>query len=799
MSIYPVMSPFRFYARFCAFIFICIGVAAPTARADASWGAAWATQAPPALPILLKATEEARAAAPDALAAEGRTEKVFVTAKRPATEWTAWRLAHVYRLSGDKAAAARAAALIAGLAGRPFPEVPAEIHAEGKLIPFPAVIAFGLLRDAPVWRETSAGPDAPERARVEAWLREYAKAFQAVLDRPGQVTNYTPFGLRHAASLALVLGDRDLLLRCEAVAGRLAYDPDFWHADLIWQEGTVSYARQVTGNLKGLLPMLRAGAESGLAAVDEAGLDRLAGRLGEIDAAQALFTMPGGRAIPVNDTHWAVPPEATPRAPRSLVYPDFGHYALGGADMETHLSAPVLTGGGRYGGGHYHDSRLSLQLWAHGEEVLPDAGYPFQPKNHRYFHMSPLAHNVAVADTPRLTRDKGDYGIWGGHWARTAVFGYDDGAASGGRVGYVAAASPGPAGEGVTRSERVLLQVATGAWSGYVLDAFWLQGGKIHETYLRQTEDEAATQAVSAPLVAAGETMAAVLGESTDGDQAWRAVLREPMRVDTRGDFDVTWTGEESGVGMRLFFAPQEGSTTWLSRMPRVRPTAQDPAKRDDFPGWHLYRRRTVAATQTTVWAGVYEPVARDAKPRVRAVRWERSSDGAGLLVRVELEGRTDVWVMGGAGREVAVDGHSLRGRAAGYSTAETGEAWSWAAAGTALKRPGATGLVGAESAALRVTRLSGGRLVVAGAMARPAAGWVALRFADGSGRAVRVGEVRADASGAAAGETVFEVIGDPGMEIDAAGMRRTAFPLHAVPGAVSVEPLGAVFELMAK
>lgn len=766
-----------------AVLVLAAGLGGEAKAASPWWGATWVTQRGPAVAEMARTREEVRGKTWAELVQRGREEREFFSVARPETEWMAWRLAHGYRQSGDVEAAERAVALMVGLAERPVPTPAGKIHDEGKFIPFPVVIAYGLVKEAPVWGDGEGGAGG-NRERVERWLGEYAAAFTRLMERPGQLTNYTPFGLRHAASLGLVTGDEALLARCGEWAWELAFGREFWHADHIWQEGTVSYARQVSGNLRGLLPMLRA-AGGGR---DEARWDDLAARLTEIDRAQAIFSMPSGRPIPVHDTHWTIPPEATPRAPRGLAYPDFGHWATAGTDMELHLSVPPLTGGGRYGGGHYHDSRLAVQLWAHGQEVLPDAGYPFRPANHRYFHASATAHNVGLTD-PEAVYPRGPYGVWGGHWARSALLGYDDGGVSGGRVSYLAAASPGPAEYGEGRAERALLQVKTGVWSGYVVDVFWLQGGRVHESYLRQTEDEAVVQAVSAELRRAGRTLAAVLGETGTGDRGWKGLLREPQRVETAEGFAVSWKGEASGVELRMFLAPQEGSSTWLSQMPRVRPTEQDVTRRDDYPGWHLTRRREVAGPEVTLWAAVYEPVAPEEEGRVRQVKWTRAEDGTGVKVEVDLGTRKDTWLLGWPERLVTLDGVKLEGRAAGFVEGPEG-GWSWAAAGSRMSGGGRAEMAGPESVTARVKAVSEAGVEVEGGWARPDSGWVNLRFADGSGRAMRVGE----AERTEAGNTRLAGEAEPGLRVDAEGMQRTFFPQHAVPGVVTIEALGGAW-----
>ncbi|MBC2595966.1 heparinase II/III family protein [Ruficoccus amylovorans] len=767
--------------------------------ANPAWdGAAWSTASPgeAQVPELEAATAAARASSDGQLYEQAASSAEFVSYGRPPIEWTAWRMAHLYRLSGEVADAEKAAAILGGLASRQTPVPPAPIHTEGQWIPYPAVIAYALVKDAPVWPVKNAdGEILAIRDDVEDWLWDYADSFAEILQRPGQVTNYTPYGLRHAASLALVLNDASLMQLCLEVADRLAYSPEFWHADLMWQEGSVSYGTQVTGNLKALLPMLRAGGDAGLIEDPDNELDRLSERLQRINEVLADFSMPSGHPITVNDTHWTVPVDAYPRAPKVIVFPDFGHFAVPGPDMETHLSVPTLTGGGRYGGGHYHDSRLSLQLWAHGEELLPDAGYPFRPANNRYFHMSPYAHNTSIVVADNASYGKGPHGVWGGQWARSAILGFDDGTSSSGLITYVAAASPGPEAEQATLCERALIQVATGQWTGYVVDAFWLQGGTLHRSFLRQSEDEPVDQEVSVPLTPSGkDNLAEVLKDQGKGS-SWTEMLGNPKRVQSDKSFNITWTGEDSQVALDLYLAPQPGSTSWLSQMPRLRPTNQDASKKNDFPGWHLMRQRAVSPEQVTLWGALYEPVDAGQSSLIQHVEWKRTDDGAGILVRVTLPNRIDTWILGLPGADVTIDGYHLSGRAAGVSQSGGSILWTWAAAGSQLTKGGVL-LAGGESAsAFGVQSLTAGAegqwlLTVDGKMPQPPEGWAALRFSDGSAHAVRLtGTEPPEAQ-----TTTFVLTADPGMAIDAQGMQRTAFPLLSIPGETTLVPLGGTF-----
>ncbi|WP_309398676.1 hypothetical protein [Cerasicoccus maritimus] len=760
--------------------------------------AAWKTSPPTQsdIPTLCEKAASALTSSNVLLFNQAANETNFTSHARPPIEWTAWQLSHLYRLNGDAAAAEKAATILAGLASRNTPQPPTGIHVEGKWIPYPAVISFGLVYDAPIWPvKAKSGEVLARKEDIEVWLKAYSQSFQKLLNRPNQITNYTPFGLRHAASLALVIQDEVLLQKCYDTANYLAWGSDFWYADLIWQEGTVSYARQVTGNLKALLPMLEAGLLSGQAQYTKAEVQKLSERLDAIDKAQNDFRMPSGRPIPINDTHWAVPATSTPRAPKPIEFPDFGHFSLAGRDIESHLSLPVLTGGGRYGGGHIHDSRLSLQLWGHGQELLPDAGYAFRPANNRYFHMSPLAHNVSLAYDEDTTYEDGPYGVWQGAWARSALLGYDSGQSSNGVVTYIAGASPGPVNEGIKVSERALIQVATGDWSGYVLDCFWLKGGTIHRSMLRQTEDEDVVQTVDAQLVDAGLSMAHVLNEDKVGDGAWSALLKSPKRVDTESSFKMTWLGTESNVALNLFIAPQPGSTSWISRLPRLRPTNQDESKKNDFLGWHLLRQKQVQPDEPTLWASVYEPVADGEVSKILNVIWDFNQHGSGVMVTIVLQDRTDHWFLGQSSNGINFGDYTFHGRAAGFSTRSDQTLWRWAAVGSTLQQNEELIIDGGKNTPMRVLSLqgspSGTELLVDGQMNLPSSRWAAITFADGSGRGLYLNKSRERE----AGTTIFELEKDPGFSVEESAMTRSTFPLHTIEGATYISPLGGVFK----
>jgi len=779
----------------CAIILIS---ATSSLYANPAWGsAAWDARPPvpsdlEALTLKPPATHNISI---DESFSRGANEETFVSHGRPETEWLAWELAHLFKHTDDLKYAGLAESILLGLASREMPEPPQGIHFEGKWIPYPAMIAYGILNESGYWEKDATNHGDDNQRLLERWLREYKESFEKLIERPGQVTNYTPFGLKHAAVLGLILDDIHLLNLSYQIGYRLAFSDEFWHADIIWQEGTVSYARQVSGNLKAMIPVLQAGLPLGLMSYNQCDLDTLSDRLQNIDEAQARFNMPSGRPIPVNDTHWSIPSEAIPRVPRAIEFPDFGHFALPGSDIETHLSISPLTGGGRYGGGHYHDSLLSIQLWGHGQELLPDAGYPFRTANNRYFHMSPYAHSMAIVSTTGEDLSQpGNYGVWSGSWARSSILGYESGTASDNKINYILGSSLGPEGNSTTILERMLIQVSTGLWSGYVVDIIWAQGGDTHKSFLRQTEDEAVHQTISAPLVVAGETMAEVLDNSTEVEERnWSALLKNPKRVAIPESFQISWMGKDSGVELNAYLAPQEGSESWISEMPRLRPTKQNSEKRNNFPGYHLTRQRKVAADEITIWAAVYEPVQKGGQPKIEKVVWHKS--GTGLTAEVTLNDRTDEWIVGRADIPTEINGRRLNGRAAGYSSSNEEIDWKWAALGSSLTVNDRLLISTPESIRLKVTELtetsSRHEITVDGKMTLPDSGWALLRFADGSGRAIELEAVKFSSSS----QTQFLLKNNPGLTISPEGMLRSAFPAHFIPGATFLEPLGAFYE----
>ncbi|NLF16352.1 MAG: hypothetical protein GX595_03730 [Lentisphaerae bacterium] len=123
---------------------------------------------------------------------------------------------------------------------------------------------------------------------------------------------------------------------------------------------------------------------------------------------------------------------------------------------------------GRMEGSHPHKDRLNLGIFAKGYAVNPDLGYPeftgMWPKRHGWTSHT-VSHNTV------LVNDRKQSPNWSG---RTDLF-------SGGTLAQIAIIDGGPpVYEGVTTYRRAVALVDVGSDDSYVVDAFWVRGGRNH-------------------------------------------------------------------------------------------------------------------------------------------------------------------------------------------------------------------------------------------------------------------------------------------------------------------------------
>lgn len=574
---------------------------------------------------------------------------------------TAYLLASRWKKTGDPEAGKLAARILADLAENPGPPPKQDFHVWENIISEPAVQAFGLLDAAAV----NPPLTSEQRHSIIDWFRLGHQRFREVSEASPELSNLTPYALRTLLAAAVACDDREMAQTVGQSLQRL-YSPKYFLSDGTWYEGAASYMQQTIGNVAPVIEALRAFNEGPKEMNDSTvPLAELQRRQEFFQRALDRMQFPNGAPLTYGDTHWGKARYAPEKwRYESWQLPDYGLFSIASGTWKVgtaaYLYLPLTARGGRYGGGHQHDDRLAINLWGAGTEALADPGYPvYSEGNYRYFQMSAWPHNVAVAtpNTPILNP---------GGWNRSALLAYDDGEVSGGEIKLLAGSSPGPAQEGIEKAERLISLISTGEGRTYVVDVFRLKGGVAHESFLRPFDDEDASLQCSLPRVATGQDLEQYLQGKPGYLPQYRKLFKNVESIDSARDLHLVWQGKTSGVQVHAWIRSVTGMETLLSRFPRLRPTENQARTRDDFPGWHLYRRRDAQDGKATVFAAVYEICASGAPPLIQDVHWDTTPDPESVAVEITLaSGRKDAILAGLPGQPTTMENAEMEGRLA--------------------------------------------------------------------------------------------------------------------------------------
>lgn len=511
------------------------------------------------------------------------------------------------------------------------------------LHPIYPAIAYSLLGDFSV-QEFDTLYQTDTQKLIESWLYDTAEITY------NQFTNYTAgnltgFTVKHMAGIAKILNE-PLIMRWAIFIADQVMVPELWHADGMWWEGTLSYSQQVTGNLKEALPLI-----SGF--VDPEGYnDTLLGlKLDGTDISSRYPMLkhspnelkkvvnPDGTVMAVHDTHPTYSSVVGKNLPIKEEYLNnvelnhFGLFALKSGNTENaqqvSLLFPPMLAGGPFGGGHCHGNFLTMTLWAAGQELLPDAGYPFQTANHRFFHMSPVTHNGAFIWDGSVTSHV-DYAYLS---SRPNLLRYDDGTESGGNIQLIEAQQLMSEDIGVKDKRRLLMQIKTSQNTSYVFDLQTLAGGDVHENFLRASEDEGVEVITESTKIKSVDNLGTYLKNNGDGGLLPLQTLFTDADIYSGDNINFSFVGDTSGARLNAFVKGVEGSSAAFSSMPSLRRTGGDSSLRDDFPTKHFYQRREVSGDEVTRFAAVYEGLSATDNAYIDNVSWYETADAVFALI----------------------------------------------------------------------------------------------------------------------------------------------------------------------
>ncbi|MEG2669830.1 MAG: hypothetical protein RR957_05130, partial [Oscillospiraceae bacterium] len=453
------------------------------------------------------------------------------------------------------------------------------------------------------------------------------------------INNLGGYAIKNLMGTGVILEKPDII-RYSIVMMDSAFDPSQWHGDGMWSEGTVSYGQQLVGNTLEAANALKK-------YVDPPGyVDKILNiKLNKTDLStrwpmleKIKATNTGAKYVndslmAFHDTHPNPKVSNNPNLPLTNFDPvelnHFGMYAMKSGNQtdaqQVNLLFPPISEGIPYGGGHYHGNFLSLSMFAGGMEVLPDAGYPFDVENNRYFHMSPVTHNESWISSIGKNATLGlNYDEYKSKSTRASVIAYDNKSADS-MVQLIEASSLQPTDENIDTKRRLLFQIKMTESRSYTFDLQRLKGGNVHENFLRSSEDEDTTLTTDLTLVPLLENDIGTylknnkkIGQMTNTSSPFK----EPKLDNTGKAFSFSWKGITSGTTFKAHMKEVKDGQTFVSTMPSLRRTEGDPLLKDNFPVPHMYMRREVSPNDVTEFGGVYEGYRNEELPLVNGVKW---------------------------------------------------------------------------------------------------------------------------------------------------------------------------------
>jgi len=513
--------------------------------------------------------------------------------------------------------------------------------------------AYDRIANSPELDKLSEELGEDVRAKLEDYFRQtanYSRTFPIILG------NMTPKLCRNFAVIGRIIGEPEFVHDAFRRIWRML-EVNFY-PDGMWREGTPSYHNQTVNGLvaytRGVLkgysdPEGYVNPLDGLH-LENTDPDKDLPFLAEAQAAVGKLKLPTGHYAAIHDS-WAQTslgrsvgrPKDTPL--KSHLLWGYGHAILGLGAGELATQAHLHFSGWY---GHGHEDNLSLLLYSHGKELLPDLGYTHTDL--RTFTMNSLAHNVAVVDGKRQQARGGNVPA-DGYLVAYAVLGD--------LLRYAEAGAEG-AYPGVTQVyRRAIALVGLPQGGSYVLDIFRINGGGKHDWVIHGSADEDQTLSVSIP---SGSFSGSLMPPGIEFPPGWPAESL-PKTIDgynaMYGLFDDLCIGPGDETFSATFSYPQEDSpklqttilgqpetVVYIGTLPSVRRAAESNEKAWDFRMPALLLRREGEKLES-IFAAVHLPY-QGAPPLQRITRLELEDGPAGTIGLIcEGNGFTDYHLCG--------------------------------------------------------------------------------------------------------------------------------------------------------
>lgn len=715
-------------------------------------------------------------------------------------------LAAAYRLSGDQAYARRAAVLLYALAeaypawnvmhdypkpGGKYPVKNAKppyttwngVWARWWYyeIPTPLIHAYDLLYDSGVF-ETLAIERGMTISAIRGTIENkfFRSAIDFVLTYKEIYTNASPPIYIGLIAAGRVMGDPVLVHEGVDRAATL-YRTQFY-ADGIWNEGAISYHWMTLNYMQRVLAYAEGYSDpakyipaKNMRPFANLSMSTQFPIISRAQTAPLQLVWPNGRAVAVHDS-WPKETYPNTHSHGPMLLSHYGHARLtapqaNGGELQTHLHFSGASG-------HAHADNLSLILYSHGEEMLPDIGYTWTLW--RFWAASTMSHNTVSVDHKEIRPDR-----------RSGVVTLLS--QRPGEMQVIEVSQPWSFDTHMQDYRRRLTLVPVDDDDAYVIDVFNVTGGRYHDYFLhghaeRPQEAKVSLALSSIPGTLLGDGVTYRLprshsdrGETANGYPVAYAMIRQLQGATTNEAFRVDWQfKDQTTPALRTHVLGQTNTRIVLGQSPQIRPVGEQfkesEEKLDDYWRPTLVLRREGASTLKSRFVVIHEPLGNE--PLIERVEVSQESP---LVIKVVRRGGVD-WVLCdtlGEDQTLQINGLPITARAALVrQTGNQPTSVSTIASPHALRakvlrtiRDDTQALYGIETS-LHYSSTD----QLAGQAAR-------IIVSDGTGQAFIIRKAEATSAG-----TMLWLDSDPGFNCTAPGVEYSFYPVRTIPGQARVE-----------